>query len=273
MLSREAVGAAAAEPVVADAEITKRCGGGAGTSSGGLTRDSVAAVLGGVILFTQPALAATARAESPPPLVPPPPPSPASDYSLHADFCLTLLVLTTVRQYNFDLRCELFACVLFGCILLLWRCAAAPTAGRLQRCARWLLARLCPYHLARERVAPCVLLLSHLWSHGWSWRRAATQTLCAALVLALRSCSWSERAAGQLQRGLIVIQWAVVAHASAAATAEWLGALELQLFWEIVDFIGLHILVESARARLLRWLARRFDQYPRRLELSPTEVD
>ena len=92
-------------------------------------------------------------------------------------------------------------------------------------------------------------------------------------MLTLRSCSWSERAAGQLQRGLVVVQWAVVAHASAAATAELLGALELQLFWEIVEFVGLHMLVESARTRLLRWLARRCDLYPRRLDFEPRRLE
>ena len=92
-------------------------------------------------------------------------------------------------------------------------------------------------------------------------------------MLALRSCSWSERAIGRLQRGLIVLQWAVVAHASAAATAERLGALELQLFWEIVELVGLHMLVESARTRLLRWLARRLDLYPRRLDFAPRRLE
>ena len=205
----------------------------------------------------------------PPPPPSPTPPSPASDHrSVWFEYGLTLLVLTTVREHNFDLRCELFACVLVGCIAFLWRCAAAPTAGRVQRCARWLLAQLRPHHLTRERVAACVLVLSHQWSHG-----SSTQALRAALVLTLRSCSWSERAAGQLQRGLVVVQWAVVAHASAAATAELLGALELQLFWEMVEFVGLHMLVESARTRLLRWLARRCDLYPRRLDFEPRRLE
>jgi hypothetical protein len=96
--------------------------------------------------------------------------------------------------------------------------------------------------------------------------------VCAALVLALRSCSWSERAAGQLICGLLV-QGAVVAHAFTAPTAERLGALELQLFWEIVELVGLHLLVEWARTRLLHWLSRRLDLYPRRLDLEPRRLD
>ena len=199
---------------------------------------------------------------SPPP---PPPPSPAMDYSMHYDWCLTCLVLTGVR-------CNLFAGLLFCGIFILWRCAAAPTAGRVQRCARWLLARLCADHLTRSRVAAYVLVISRLWSRDWSG--AAAQVVCAALVLALRSCfSWSERAAGRLIRSLVVAQWAVVAHALTAPTTERLGALELQLFWEIVELVGLDLLLGLARTRLLCWLARHLELYPRRLELHPRLLD
>ena len=98
--------------------------------------------------------------------------------------------------------------------------------------------------------------------------------VCAALVLSLRSCfSWSERAAGQLIRGLVVAQWAMVAHALTAPTAERLGALELQLFWEIVELVGLDLLLGLARTRLLCWLARHLELYPRRLELHPRLLD
>jgi hypothetical protein len=251
-------------------------GGGGSRGHGGAGGSQGAAALSFVTLASQLVPAASSAVESPPP--PPPPPPPASDgRSVQYEYCLTLLALTTIRQHNYDLRCELFACLLFACLLVLWCCAAAPTAGRVQRCARWLLVRLRPHHLTRERVAACVLVLSHLWSHGC--RGAAAQAVCAALVLALRSCPWSERAAGQLIRGLLV-QGAVVAHAFAAPTAERLGALELQLFWEIVELLGLHLLVEWARTRLLRWLSRRLhlcprrlDLEPRRLDLEPTEVD
>jgi hypothetical protein len=251
-------------------------GGGGSRGHGGAGGSQGAAALTLVTLASQFVPAASSAVASPPPS--PPPPSPASDgVAVQYEYYLTLLVLTTIRQHNFDLRCELFACLLFASILVLWCCAAAPTAGCAQRCARWLLARLQPHHLTRERVAACVLVLSHLWSHGC--RGAAAQAVCAALVLALRSCSWSERAAGQLIHGLLV-QGAVVAHTFAAPTAERLGALELQLFWEIVELVGLHLLVEWARSRLLRWLSRRLHLYPRcldleprRLDLEPTEVD
>ena len=244
-------------------------GGGGSRGHGGAGGSQGAAALTLVTLASQFVPAASSAVASPPPS--PPPPSPASDgVAVQYEYYLTLLVLTTIRQHNFDLRCELFACLLFASILVLWCCAAAPTAGCAQRCARWLLARLQPHHLTRERVAACVLVLSHLWSHGC--RGAAAQAVCAALVLALRSCSWSERAAGQLIHGLLV-QGAVVAHAFAAPTAERLGALELQLFWEIVELVGLHLLVEWARSRLLRWLSRRLHLCPRRLALEPRRLD
>ena len=181
--------------------------------------------------------------------------------------CLALFVLPTAAQCNFDLRCQLLEYLLLCGVLWLVRCAAAPVADRMQRRAQWLLSLLRPYHLPREHIAACVMLLSHLWSRDWwgvtvvaVWFWAQGHRASTLATLTPRSCSWFERAQPWVRGLMAVIAYAE--HAPTAPTTEQLRVLELQVLWEMTEFLVLRLLLRAvhwARTRLLRSLARRLD--------------
>ena len=243
------------------------CGGGHGGH--GISGASAARSLSVAAFFTLPVLVATTES-----VLPPSPPSPEADHTATHHALLTLFVLPTIAQQNFELLCSLLACFLSCGILGLRYCAAAPMADPVRRSAQWLLARLSPYRLTREHIAACVIVLLHLWSREW-WMAAgvavwfALQGCCASrrAELAPHSCSeralhlfswtasWSERAE-QFGRGLMVVI-AYCEDTPTAPTAEQLRVLELQLLSEMAEFVVLDLLLQHllwARTRLLRWL-------------------
>ena len=175
--------------------------------------------------------------------------------------CLALVVLPTVAQYNFDVCCRLLECLLLCGVLWLGRWSAAPTADRMQRKAQWLLS------LLRPHITACVLLLSRLWSRDWwgvtgvaVWFWAQGHRASTLATLAPRSCSWFERAQPWVRGLTAVIAYAE--HAPTAPTTVQLRVLELQLLWEMTEFLVLRLLLRVmrwARTRLLRSLARRLD--------------
>ena len=175
--------------------------------------------------------------------------------------CLALFMLPTIAQHNFDLRCQAIECLLLCGVLWLVRWSAAPTADRMQRRAQWLLS------LLRPHIAACVLLLSRLWYRDWwgvtgvaVWFWAQGHRASTLATLAPRSCSWFERAQPWVRGLTAVIAYAE--HAPTAPTTVQLRVLELQLLWEMTEFLVLRLLLRAvhwARTRLLRSLARRLD--------------